>query len=212
MGAGSIIQPSQPVQSSKPSQVSKNNYSTNPPEKPETTLTTAASSASKNNSVNLGAEFVKTARKYSNCSESNGTHHKFCVNSTCKIEDPLDQEWCTDFVTYIVKESSKKLGKTVPEGFGNHDVSTLKNWAINNGYFIRTSDKSKKGAFIKENIKQGDIIILNENDASHTGFVTKIDKDTGVIHTIEGNRDDMVKEYSYSPNYSDLSGFIRLTS
>ena len=55
-------------------------------------------------------------------------------------------------------------------------------------------------------------MIINENGASHTGFVTDIDKDSGVIKTIEGNRDDMVKEYSYSPNYPDLSGFIRLTS
>lgn len=212
MGGGSVIQYSRPVQTPKAVSVPKSNYSTNPIEKPKTAQTTAASFVNKSDSVNLGSEFVKTARKYSDCSEFDGTHHKFCVNSTCKIEDPLDQEWCTDFVTYVVKESYKKQGKTVPSGFGNHDVRTLKNWAINNGYFIRTSNKSQKGTFIKENIKQGDIIILNENDASHTGFVTEIDKDTGVIHTIEGNRDEMVKEHSYSPDYPDLSGFIRLTS
>ena len=55
-------------------------------------------------------------------------------------------------------------------------------------------------------------MIINENGASHTGFVTSVDKKSGVIKTIEGNRDDMVKEYSYSPNYPDLSGFIRLAS
>ena len=160
----------------------------------------------------LGDKFVATARKYSNCSESDGSHRKFCVNSTCKFEDPFDMEWCTDFVTYVVKETYRQNGQQLPAGFGNHDVRTMKNWADRNGYFIRTSDKSQKGKFISENIKSGDIIILNENGASHTGFVTKIDKDSGIIHTIEGNRQDRVREYSYSPNYPDISGFIRLAS
>ena len=186
--------------------------------KPETTkVTNPVKKTVTNNAINrkevsLGQEFVNVARKYENCSELNGTHHKFCVNPTCKTEDPFDQEWCTDYVTYVVKEAYRNKGKTPPAGFGNHDVETLKNWAISNNYFIRTSDKPAKGSYIAKNIKAGDIMIINENGASHTGFVTKIDKNTGVIHTIEGNRDDMVKEFKYSPNYSDLSGFIRLTS
>jgi len=209
-GSMNAIQYYSPVQTYSRTQI-PTNYNTNPIEKPKAANITTNSSKL-NSSNNLGSEFVKTAKKYSDCSEFDGSHRKFCVNSTCKIEDPLDQEWCTDFVTYVVKESYKKQGKNVPSGFGNHDVRTLKNWAINNGYFIKTSDKSKKGTYIAENIKPGDIFILNENDASHTGFVTKIDKDTGVIHTIEGNRDEMVKEHSYSPDYPDLSGFIRLAS
>lgn len=186
--------------------------------KPETTKVTnpikktVINNAINRKEVSLGQEFVNIANKYGNCSELNGTHHKFCVNPTCKIDDPFDQEWCTDFVTYVVKEAYRNKGKTPPAGFGNHDVETLKNWAISNNYFIRTSNKPAKGSYIAKNIKAGDIMIINENGASHTGFVTKIDKNTGVIHTIEGNRDDMVKEYKYSPNYSDLSGFIRLTS
>ena len=164
----------------------------------------------KNNDI--GHEFIKIARKYSNCSESNRSHLKFCINRTCKRDDPLSQEWCTDFVTYVVKEAYKNRGKSAPDGFGSHDVEILKKWAISNNYFIRTSNKPKKGAYISQNIKPGDIIILNENNASHTGFVTSIEKNTGVIRTIEGNRDDMVKEHKYSPNNSDISGFIRLTS
>ena len=160
----------------------------------------------------MGIEFVNTAKKYKNCSESDGSHKKFCVNDTCKIEDPLDQEWCTDFVTYVAKETFRNQGKQIPKGFGNHDVTQLKNWAVSKDCFIRTSNKSQKGVFISENIKPGDIMIINENGASHTGFVTSIDKKSGVINTIEGNRDDGVNEYSYSPNYPDLSGFIRLAS
>ena len=158
----------------------------------------------------LGKTFVQTARKYSSCTEEDGTHHKFCINPTCKEEDPYDQEWCTDFVTYVVKESYKKLGKAQPYGFGDHDVETLKNWAIENNMFIKTANKFQKATFIAQNIKPGDIFIMNEDGASHTGFVTKVDKTNGVIYTIEGNRDDMVKEYSYSPDNPELSGFIRL--
>lgn len=160
----------------------------------------------------LGKELVNTAKKYKNFSESNGLHKKFCINDTCKIEDPLDQEWCTDFVTYVTKETYKNQGITLPSGFGSHDVTRLKNWAEHKDCFIKTSNKSQKAAFIANNIKAGDIIILNENGASHTGFVTGIDKKTGVIKTIEGNRNDKVEEYSYSPNFPDISGFIRLTS
>jgi len=163
-----------------------------------------------NDNNNLGNEFIKVARKYSNCAETDGSHLKFCINPTCQYEDPNNEEWCTDFVTYVVKEAYKNQGKTPPEGFGNHDVMSLKNWAIFNKHFIRTNNQPKKAEFIAQNIKPGDIMIINENNYSHTGFVTKIDSN-GVIHTIEGNRDDRVKEHSYSPDYPNLSGFIRLT-
>lgn len=171
---------------------------------------TAKPDASAVQTPSLGRSFVDIARKYSGCSESNGTHHKFCINPTCKEEDPYDQEWCTDFVTYVVKEAYKKSGRALPKGFGDHDVETMKNWAIDNDMFINTANRSARGRYIVQNIKPGDIFIMNENGSSHTGFVTRIDKSTGVIHTIEGNRDDKVKEYQYSPNNPDLSGFIRL--
>ncbi len=153
--------------------------------------------------------FVEIARKYSDCNEKNGTHHKFCVNPSCKQEDPYDQEWCTDFVTYVVKEAYRNAGREVPAGFGDHDVERMKNWADRNGLFIRTSNVARKGSFITKNIKPGDIFILNENNSSHIGFVTRVD-DNGIIHTIEGNRDDKVSRFSYSPDNPDLSGFIRM--
>lgn len=214
IGGGGAVQYNMPVQSAvqtQNAQITTDQIAASNPIKNTKAPITRTQQAAKQK-TNIGTEFVKTARKYSACNEFDGTHKKFCVNTTCKLEDPLDQEWCTDFVTYVVKETYRKQGKPIPAGFGNHDVETLKNWAIRNNCFIRTSNKPKKAAFISENIKPGDIMIINENEASHTGFVTKIDKNTGVIHTIEGNRDDRVKEYSYSPNYADLSGFIRLTS
>lgn len=158
----------------------------------------------------LRNEFITVAQSYSNCSESNGTHRKFCTNPTCRYEDPEDKEWCTDFVTYVIKETFRKNGKSLPPGFvGYHDVETMKNWAISKGMFIRTSNQPRKADYIAKNIQRGDIIVINENKASHIGFVTKVDDD-GVIHTIEGNREDKVKGFAYTPNYNKISGFIRI--
>ena len=64
----------------------------------------------------LGQEFISVARKYLGCSEYDGSHLKFCNNPTCRIEDPLDEEWCTDFVTYVVKEAYQNKGQTPPAG------------------------------------------------------------------------------------------------
>jgi hypothetical protein len=57
-------------------------------------------------------------------------------------------------------------------------------------------------------------LILRENGASHTGFVSKINKD-GSFDTIEGNvttnGDDKVVKGHYSPSYKDISGFVQLS-
>ena len=63
-------------------------------------------------------------------------------------------------------------------------------------------------------IKPGNLMILRENNASHIGIVTKVNKD-GSFETIEGNVryngiDSVVKQ-NYNANYSDLSGFVRLS-
>lgn len=156
----------------------------------------------------LNNEFLNVASKYSNCCESDNSHIKFCNNKGCNKYNY--GEWCTDFVSYVTKEAYRNKGKYLPSSFGTHDVEELKNWAISQNKFIRTSNKGQKAQFIKNNIKPGDIFILNENGASHTGFVTKI-YDDGSFSTIEGNRNDKVTRYNYSPHYDQLSGFIRMT-
>jgi hypothetical protein len=156
----------------------------------------------------LGIEFLKVANKYSNCNEFDNTHLKFCTNSGCNQAN--SGEWCTDFVSYIVKEAYANKGRSAPSGFGTHDVGQLKNWAKNNNMFISTANVGKKAQFITNSIKPGDIFILNENGASHTGFVSQVHPD-GSFSTIEGNRDDKVSRYRYSPDLSDLSGFIRMS-
>lgn len=163
----------------------------------------------------LRQNFLTVAEKYSNCKESDNSHLKFCTNDNCKTADPHNKEWCTDFVSYVVKESYKNNGKKIPEGFGNHDVRQLKEWAIKNGYFLKVAGQNNKGNLIKGKVKPGDIVIFNEQKpngefASHTGFVKEINKD-GSFSTIEGNRNNKVGIASYSPDYNLISGFIQLT-
>lgn len=176
----------------------------------KTTETKSTDTKQPKNKTIQGQDFLNTANKYSNCKETDNSHLKFCVNEACVYEDPYNEEWCTDFVTYVVKESYKNKGLTAPAGFGEHDVRRMKIWAIHNNKFIHTANKSQKGKFIAENIKPGDIFILNENGASHTGFVTKVNSD-GSFSTIEGNRNDKVGSTTYSPDFNQLSGFIRLS-
>ncbi|MBR1461328.1 CHAP domain-containing protein, partial [bacterium] len=159
--------------------------------------------------TSISQECINTAVTYIGDSEDNGRAAKFTKTHNC----PNPKEWCADFVTYVTYEACNRQGKTPPAGFGSHDVRTMKNWAIKNGYFVRTSNIADNGKyFISMNIKPGNIIILNENGASHTGFVERVDWD-GTIHTVEGNRDDKVTRAAYEPSskdYKNISGFIQL--
>ena len=170
----------------------------------------------KTENTDLRKDFVSIAQNYSDCKESDKSHLKFCVNDKCKKDDPKSKEWCADFVTYVVKEGFTKQGQAVPQGFGSHDVKTMKEWALNNGYFLKIAGQNDKADIIKQKVKAGDIVIFNEPKAdgtlaSHTGFVKEVDTEKGTFKTIEGNKDDRVGTGEYSPNYSQLSGFIQLT-
>lgn len=163
------------------------------------------------------AALANNAQKYLGTSEANNGHMKFVINPECRAMDPHSEEWCTDFVTYVTKETYRKQGLNAPSWFGSHDVATLKRQAIFNNKFIDTTKQADKGNFISQNIKSGDIVILNQFGASHTGFVTKVNSD-GSFETIEGNVGDpggrgtgMVVQNRYLAGEKDLSGFIRLT-
>lgn len=147
----------------------------------------------------LGASFTDNALQYIGYNESDGSYRKF-TNS---------KEWCADFVTYIVKDTYNKKGLKTPDGFGSHRVEELKQWGIDNNKFFEIANKPNKGKLIAENVNVGDILILRENGASHTGFVTKVNSD-GTFETIEGNRSDKVGKARYSPNYHEISGFVQL--
>ena len=150
---------------------------------------------------------VKNALKYRGLNEADGSWRQIS-NS---------KEWCADFIYHVIDETYKQQGKSVPKGLEkelppgkpHHRVEELKQWGITNDKYIQTANKKNKGQLIAERVKPGDILILREDGASHTGFVTKVYPD-GVFETIEGNRNDKVCRVRYSPNYHEISGFVQL--
>ena len=164
---------------------------------------------SENNQVtiqeDLRSEFLTTASKYEGCNEKDGSWRQIS-NS---------KEWCADFITHVVNETYNDNGYQDLKGFTKKKesphmrVEEIKQWGITNDKYLDLSKSSNEAKEIKQNVKKGDIMILRENGASHTGFVSKILAD-GSFETIEGNRDDKVTKYKYNPNDDRLSGFVQL--
>lgn len=147
----------------------------------------------------LKKSFTSNALKYLGYNEKDGSSRKFSNSG----------EWCADFVTYVVKESYKEKGLKAPDWFGHHRTEILRQQAKDNDKYLCITDKSDRAKTITENVKVGDIVIWRENNASHTGFVSKIYKD-GSFDTVEGNRGDKVAQGHYKANDSNLSGFVQL--
>lgn len=191
---------------------SQKSSTTNPIKEKETSKTDSSQEVKTSNHSNkkptLQEGFVKNAFKYRKLNEADGSWRKIS-NS---------KEWCADFIYHVVDETYKEQGKPVPKGLEkelpagqpHHRVEELKQWGINNNKYFSIANKKNKGKLIAENVKAGDILILREDGASHTGFVTKVYPD-GVFETIEGNRNDKVCRVRYSPNYHEISGFVQLT-
>ena len=149
----------------------------------------------------MGTTLAKNAKQYLGYNETDGSYRKFSDSG----------EWCADFVSYVVKETYQNKGLTPPAGFGNHRVEELKQWGIKNNKYFSLVDKDNKANEIKNNINIGDILILRENGASHTGFISRINPD-GSFEAIEGNRSDQVAIGRYKPDNPEISGFIKLAS
>lgn len=153
------------------------------------------------NSKDLKNSFTSNAMKYMGYNEKDGSSRKFSNSG----------EWCADFVTYVVKESYKEKGLKAPEWFGHHRTEILRQQAKEHDKYLCITNKTDRANTIKEKVHVGDIMILRENNASHTGFVSKIYKD-GSFDTIEGNRDDKVSKGHYKANDPELSGFVQLSA
>lgn len=176
---------------------------TTPKAKVETTKVTSPikqKNTTANESLELKQAFSTNANKYLGYKESDGSSRKFSDS----------KEWCADFVTYVVKESYREKGLKAPDWFGNHRTEILRKQAKENDSYLCLTDKTDKAKTIQEKVNIGDIMILRENGASHTGFVSKIYND-GSFDTIEGNRGDAVAKGHYKANDPELSGFVQLT-
>ena len=172
---------------------------------PSTQTSGSQGAGSSNEDKKFAKSIAQNAENYIGYNENDGSYRKFS-NS---------KEWCADFVTYVVKESYAKQGKVPPAGFGSWRCENLKQWAINNNKFLQTAGKLNKAQLISQYVKPGDILILRENGASHTGIVKAVNTKTGAFSTIEGNVEvkngsDCVTTNTYSPYDKEISGFIQL--
>ena len=107
--------------------------------------------------------------------------------------------WCASFASWVYEAGQNKDNK---DTFGYEvAVRQLRKDAIDAGYY------SKVGTY--EPVS-GDIMI-QENNASHTGIVVKTDEN--YIYTIEGNAGDKVRAKKYAKDgykVNTISGYIRM--
>lgn len=149
-------------------------------------------SVSKNANTNLikrvgnsvGETAALTAKKYLGYNEKDRSYKLFTGGSS--------NAWCADFVTFVVKESYKNMGKSVPSGFGSSSVYELRQWGKNNNCYVHLDKQNNKKELLKKYVKVGDIAIYgtNKSDTSHTGIITSINYETGEITAINGNSKD----------------------
>lgn len=130
-------------------------------------------------------------------------------NSYKLFTNGRSEAWCADFVSYVVKDTCRRTGKSLPNNFGSASVSELRNWGKRNNCYLETANTGNKAQKIANNVKPGDIVIFKENGRSHTGIVKNVDSN-GKITTIEGNTSNRVAERTYAANNNTISGFIQL--
>lgn len=194
--------------------VKKENSSTHKVNKPEVANVSYNAKNKKdykkiNNQVtiqeDLRSEFLTTASQYMGCNEKDGSWRKIS-NS---------KEWCADFITHVVNETYNDHGYSDLKGFNKKPnsphmrVEEIKQWGIDNDKYLDVSKTSNEASSIKRNVEKGDIMILRENGASHTGFVQKVYSD-GSFLALEGNRKDKVTTHKYQADDKRLSGFVQL--
>ncbi|MDD3236922.1 MAG: CHAP domain-containing protein [Candidatus Gastranaerophilales bacterium] len=171
------------INSAKSSSTSNGSYSSSGAQGGQTV-------SSSTSATGKAAALIANARKYLGYNEANGSYKLF---TNGRVE-----HWCADFVTYIAKQT---YGGSLPSGFGSPSVSELWNWGKRNGKTVAVN-----------NVQAGQVMIQKNNGASHTGLVTKVDRDSSgnvvAIHTIEGNTSDTVAERTYQRG---SSGFNKIT-
>lgn len=101
-------------------------------------------------------------------------------------------EWCADFASTLVYST---FGNNIPSDFPDakkHGIASksLMEWAKKpqNNCFLQKPSSNVKG-WIAQNVKAGDIMILDRGGAKgHTAIVTKVYSD-GTMDIVEGNVD-----------------------
>ena len=108
------------------------------------------------------------------------------------------QEWCADFVRWVLK----KVGAEDLFPVSSY-VPTVANWYDKKGQY--KNSKAYGGSYIPQ---AGDLILFDYNrntTSDHIGIVEKVAD--GKVYTIEGNKDNMVKKCIYSLSDKDIRAY-----
>ncbi|MCD7779304.1 MAG: CHAP domain-containing protein [Candidatus Gastranaerophilales bacterium] len=128
--------------------------------------------------------------------------------------------WCVFFTNYLYGVGQMMTSDELAErelfdtSLSSCNVAALKEEAIEKGYFKDKDDVDSETGETYEPAA-GDIIVLNENNASHVGLV--VYSDDNYVYTIEGNADDKVRMKKYdktcteSNKYEDVTGYISMS-
>lgn len=108
-----------------------------------------------------------------------------------------NEPWCAMFISWCANESGI-LNTLVPK-YASCEMGV-------DYYKNRRRYRTRKSGYTP---KKGDIIFFYSSNYSipyyHTGIVEYVS--SGIVHTIEGNTDNMVARRSYSLSYSNIDGY-----
>ncbi len=108
--------------------------------------------------------------------------------------------WCASFVSWAYGKSQNSDNE---DTFGYENAVRLIRADAERAGFYESKDTYNPVA--------GDIMIQENNGASHTGLVVK--EDNNYVYTIEGNAGNKVRAKKYNKNgikYKDISGYVKM--
>lgn len=128
-------------------------------------------------------------------------------SSSANYSDPnantSGSAWCAGFASWSYKMAND--GKNAPWGY-DLSVSSIRSKAQNAGFYSSVEQSSLKGGSYAP--KQGDLLVLKRNGASHVAIIDKIEN--GQIYTIEGNYKNSVSSVQRSITDREIDGFVRV--
>jgi len=128
--------------------------------------------------------------------------YKEGVNNSNKYSKELynkAQEWCNDFVCWVMRKAGVNTDIVPAYSY----VPSTAEWFSRKGQY--KNSKAYGGNYTPVH---GDIILFdyNRNSTSdHIGLVEKVEN--GKVHTIEGNKDNMVKRCLYDISSKDIRAY-----
>ena len=111
----------------------------------------------------------------------------------------MQDEWCNIFVSWCANQAGISEDIIPKMAY----VPSTANWFNSKGQY--KNSKAFEGDYTPQ---AGDIVLFDYNrntDSDHIGLVEKVEGNT--LHTIEGNKDNMVKRCTYSLDSRDIRAY-----